>query len=709
MKRREFLSNLGSTATAFGAYTIVSGAFLNQFFIENALGSEVSLNELAKILGPEEATVLVPSSPDFAKFNKAFNMRVQVTPAVRVLCLTEESIAKCIQWSRTNNIPLAMRNGGHSYEGFSSTTGLVIDVRLREKMNLYREGEDTFLQVESGAKLGKIYEFLAPHGLAIPAGSCPTVGVTGHTTGGGFGLLARTFGLACDSLLKARIVMANGEILNASESENPDLFWAIRGAGGGSFGVVTELTFKTSKVKEVVVFGATYSGDQKTILAIMKQWLAWAPASFKEINCLMRLQRVSDKSWSIRIYGQRVPLENETVEQTQKRVNDMLEKFNRIKAADAGKFVVKPLSFIDSVHRFAGSETELSSVYMKGKSDYIKNGISDDGLLMMMSQIPTGVASMFDCYGGVIADRKDSDTAFAHRENTLCSIQHYSEWRNSSDSQTKVATLQKYYDSLRPYMSGSSYFNYCDLDIKNYAEAYWGSNLAKLVQIKKKFDPQNIFKHAQSVPLVVQSINQQNANQQNVVQNQVSVVASSAIIPLSLVSGPGGETSSPIESKVQLITVNGVSMIYAKFEVNAPKIFAPPTLASGQYPYQFEAVELFLRTNQDSQEKFSYYEIELSPFNQTFTVRVDCANSKKAFVNDVDLGLKTKVTRKELGWTGEMWIPTVKLSWKGKSEDITGNLYAILGQKPNRSFYSSFTPPQVKPNFHLPELFKRLF
>ncbi len=708
MKRRDFLKRFGLTTATLGAYTSVSSAVLNQFFISNAYGAEVSLHPLAMLLSAEEAMVLVPSSADFSKFNKAFNLRTNVTPSVRVLCLTEQAISKCIQWAQEQNVPLAMRNGGHSYEGLSSTTGLVIDVRLREKMNLITDGEDSFLQVESGAKLGNIYEFLAPYGLTIPAGSCPTVGVTGHTTGGGFGLLARTFGLACDSLLKARIVVANGEVLNVSDRENADLFWAIRGAGGGSYGVITEMTFKTSKVKEVVVFGVTFVGDQNVILTLMKQWLAWAPKSLKEINCLMRLQKVSDSSWSIRIYGQRVPLSNEDTAQTEKRVNDMLDKFIKIKSPEPGKMVIKPLSFIDSVHRFAGSATELPSVYMKGKSDYIRSGITDEGLKIMISQIPMGIASMFDCYGGAIANHQDSDMAFAHREDVLCSIQHYSEWQADTKNPVQLekrsaaylSNMKKYYASLRPYVSGHSYVNYCDIDIEDYASAYWGNNLARLVDIKNKYDPTNSFRHAQSIPLKITSPKTQAVPDQT---------AKSQIFELNLVSGEGTEIRKPVRSQLQIMQHAGQTLLYAKFEVSVAKIFAPPTLSAGQYPFQFEAVEIFLRANQDSQDNFSYYEIELSPYNQTFLVQIDCENSKKKMLNDVDLQLKSQVTRSNQGWIGEIWLPLDKIKWSGKIEDISGNIFAILGQKPNRNYFSAFTPPQQKPNFHLPELFQKLF
>lgn len=484
MKRRDFLKISG----ALTAHSFLFTALGEAVSITNAYGQQVSLESLRKLLDPSQAVLVLPKDANFEKYQISFNKRVMKTPLVRAMVSTPEAVATCLQWARQNGVPLAFRCGGHSYEGFSQTTGLVIDTRPMDQFEF--SGDD--FTVGAGQKLGTIYQTLTARGLVIPAGTCPTVGVSGHTTGGGYGMLARPLGLACDSLTGLDLVTADGKQIFASESQNSDLFWAHRGGGGGSFAVVTKLHFRGHQVKNATVFGVSWNVQQSVAAVIMKAWQQWAPNASKQITSLLKTSKAQDGSIRLRFVGQSIGTEAAL----------RAELNNLIKLKQPDKFTLETKPMMDAIRHFAGSDTSTPSVYMKGKSDYLKAVMSDDGISQFLKQLPAAPLDvLFDSYGGAIRNKSDSETAFAHRENTVSSLQYYSEWSKPTDTDARLAMMRTFHKAMRPYMSGSAYVNYCDLDIENYARAYWGTNLERLQTIKSQIDPENVFRHAQSVPV----------------------------------------------------------------------------------------------------------------------------------------------------------------------------------------------------------------
>ncbi len=489
MNRRLFLKQTGSAVAYSGFLNTASNALINTFFIENAHAAPVSLKTLRDSLDTNQALIVVPNDLNFEKYQISFNKRMLQTPSVRVLCKNVDSVIKTLDWAQQNNVPIASRCGGHSYEGFSQSKGVVIDTRPMNDIHLNLNQET--VDVGGGSSLGSIYLNIGAKQQAIAAGSCPTVGVTGHTLGGGYGLLSRPFGLACDNVLEFEMVTADRKILNISANENQDLNWALRGGGGGSFGVITGLKIKTHRIPNTLVFGFGWSLDAKKTMIMMKTWQNLAPKMPNEITSIFKISKDKSGAFNIRIIGQSIG--SETV------LKKSLQSF--INIAAPSKSYIKSVSFIDGFKNFGGGSTEYPAVYMKAKSDYLTQVMSDDGLKVFLNEIPLGLAVMFDCYGGAINNLKNEDTAFAHRQNTLCSMQYYREWHNASDNDKNILSIRKFYDQMRPFVSGYSYVNYCDLDLKNYSKAYWGDNTLKLVQIKQKYDPRNVFSHAQSIPV----------------------------------------------------------------------------------------------------------------------------------------------------------------------------------------------------------------
>jgi FAD/FMN-containing dehydrogenase len=194
-----------------------------------------------------EGDVALLGTPAYEASRRPFNALFHdVWPMAIVACATPQDVSEVISFARRHGLDVAMRSGGHSFAGHSTTRGIVLDVTPLRSVSV----SGGVATVGAGTRLGEVYEALQEHGLAIPAGTCPDVGVAGLTLGGGLGILGRKYGATCDSLVGAEIVLADGRILTCDEHHETDLFWALRGAGAGNFGVVTSLAFRTVPAPE---------------------------------------------------------------------------------------------------------------------------------------------------------------------------------------------------------------------------------------------------------------------------------------------------------------------------------------------------------------------------------------------------------------------------------------------------------------------------
>ena len=434
-----------------------------------------------------DALLLHPGDPQFTTYQPAFNARTMLTPQLRALCKSASGIGTMVDWCRSNNLAFAIRCGGHSYEGLSQSASVVIDTRLLSKVTY--DAKTKTAAVGAGASLGAFYNVVAPHGLGFPGGSCPTVGISGHVLGGGYGHLARPFGLACDSLLAVDLIDPQGKPVHADTQQNPDLHWACRGGGGGSFGIATGYRFQLHAVATVNVFKMTWSGlSPSRAAAVMKSWQAWAPQAPAQINAHLTITSGGKGTIDLLCGGQSIG----TKAQLQRE----------LKALSSTPHIY-PMSYMSSIKYFAGSDGwTYQSAPMKGKSDYVTSPLSDAGLAALMNAISrkSDIYVVCDAYGAAIAAPLADATAFAHRKGTLFSMQYVANWANAKDTPQRLADMREVYAAMRSYVSGAAYVNYCDLELADYQTSYWGANLARLKKIKAAFDPDNVFRHAQSIP-----------------------------------------------------------------------------------------------------------------------------------------------------------------------------------------------------------------
>ena len=270
-----------------GQAVLAAPALLGRSWPANALPA-LPLPKLPA-LDESEALLLLPGDRRYELYEPAHNKRTMLRPALRAMCKTPHSVAVMVDWLRDNRLPFAVRSGGHSYEGFSQSQSVVIDTRLMNQVVI--DADRRSMTVGAGASLGAIYEVVGPRGLAFAAGTCPTVGISGHALGGGYGLLARPFGLTCDNMLSVTLVDAGGRAVTADANQEPDLFWACRGGGGGSFGIATEFRFTLVPLKRLLAFSLSWIVPADRAVALFRAWQDWAPNAPAEITSVLSIAK----------------------------------------------------------------------------------------------------------------------------------------------------------------------------------------------------------------------------------------------------------------------------------------------------------------------------------------------------------------------------------------------------------------------------------
>ena len=265
----------------------------------------------------------------------------------------------------------------------------------------------------------------------------------------------------------------------------------MRGGGGGRFGAVTKFRFAIYPISQIQVLGVTWALSQARAARLFKAWQAWAPQAPSSITTFMRINGQADGNIELHCAGQSTG--SQTV--LRRELQALLDI-----AQPASALRIRSLSFLAGAKFFFGPPVQPT--YFKAKSDYVTTPLTDDGVITFLTQLQQtrSVVAICDSYGGAIGRVASDAAAFSHRAGTQFCIQYFSEWANAGDTATHLADMRNLYAAMRPYVSGGAYVNYCDLDLADWAQAYWGANLPRLRQIKSAFDPDNVFRHAQSVP-----------------------------------------------------------------------------------------------------------------------------------------------------------------------------------------------------------------
>jgi FAD/FMN-containing dehydrogenase len=416
--------------------------------------------------------LLVRGAAGYAAVAHGYNQRYDADlPRAVLIAHGPGDVQAAVRWAAARGARIAARSGGHSYAGYSAPAGgLVVDLRRLRRVALEHNG--TRAVIGAGARLGDVYAALAAHGVTVPAGSCPTVGIGGLALGGGMGFAGRALGLTCDRIAAARIVTADGRLREAGG----DLLWACRGGGGGNFGVVTSLELRTAPARRAAWFSVSWPASQAAeALAAWQDLMGDAPDALTSVLALSTGPRIA-AAGQFMGSGSRLPA--------------LLAPLTRVAGA---QLRTGSASYGALQRRWAGSATGRAR--FAAGSDYLARPLSARGRAAALAAVARPAGSMlFDSYGGAINRPGAADTAFAHRD-ALCSIQYLSYGATGP----AAAWVRRARRRMAPHVSGGAYLNYIDRDLHGWRRAYYGANLERLEAIKAAVDPDRVFDFPQAV------------------------------------------------------------------------------------------------------------------------------------------------------------------------------------------------------------------
>jgi FAD/FMN-containing dehydrogenase len=517
LKRRAFLGLAAGGAAAIAVPGIANAA---------AAKTLAPASLLARAAGPTPADwtalgkdlsgpLVRPGESSYATDKLLFDPRFDgQKPAGIAYVKSAHDVSTCLAFVRKFGVPFAARSGGHSYAGWSGTSGLIIDVSDLKTVAV----SGSTAAVGAGTRLIDFYHGLAAKGRAVPGGSCPTVGIAGLTLGGGVGVTARAYGLTCDNLESLQIVTANGAVLTADPHHYGDLFWACQGGGGGNFGVVTSFTFRTTPAPEPVLFSLSWPWSKAA--RVVAAWQSWAPHAPDALWSNLHLAAApGGHTPTVSVGGCYLGSDTDAA-------NLLHQLYAKVGSNPSSSFLSLPQSYLTAMLAEAGCSTlgyqachlpwyasggKLGRQPQFAKSDYFTTPLSNSGINTLLAGIVAlqkvrgaagGVGGIaFDALGGAVNRVKPGATAFVHR-NALFGAQYTTDWTNGAGStgiNNQHAWLRNYWSSMRRYASGQAYQNYIDPDLTNWEQAYYGGNFARLAAIKKKYDPTRLFTFPQAI------------------------------------------------------------------------------------------------------------------------------------------------------------------------------------------------------------------
>lgn len=454
--------------------------------------------------------VVLPGSLAYEELPKPFNARFHdVRPQVIVLCVTPQDVAETISFAGRHSLECAMRSGGHCLAGRSVTRGVVIDVTPMSSVSV----SGGVATVGAGARLGGVYESLQEYGLAIPAGTCPPVGAAGLTLGGGLGILGRNYGVTSDHLIAAQVVLADGRVLACDQHHEEDLFWALRGAGAGNFGVVTSLLFRTVPAPEATNFHLVWPLARAA--AIIQAWQGWAPVGPDELAASLKVTAAGelDRPASVDVYGALLGTESDATQ----LVDELVVRAD----SDPISASAEHMSFPQTRRFWAelpvgedgdGHDPHAPSAqppHLFAKSEFFKRPLPAEAIAELVENFLQGRASGesreldFMPWGGAYNRVPPDATAFVHRD-ALFQLKHAVVVDPEASTGAKEAAhrwVARSWASVHPWGAGRVFQNFPDPELEGWAGAYYGPNYQRLVQVKARYDPGSFFHFHQSIPV----------------------------------------------------------------------------------------------------------------------------------------------------------------------------------------------------------------
>ncbi|MHA7262846.1 FAD-binding oxidoreductase [Arthrobacter sp. TMN-37] len=428
-------------------------------------------------------------------------------PLAVLAAATAEDVAQAVRFAEQEGVPFVVRSGGHGYSGYSSgevgqaglAPSLVIDLRGLSGITV---GDSGTAVVGAGASLIQVYDAVGARGRAIAGGSCATVGVAGLTVGGGVGVLTRAYGLTSDALRSVEIVTAGGEVVTAGAGENEDLLWACRG-GGGQVGIVTSLTFETVPAPTIttVFLEWAFADAVPVILA----WQRWAPGADPRLWSTLKLLS------GARHDGPTIQLTATWTGPSAEIDGQLAGLHEASRALPLVNSVQPDRTYTDVMFGYAGCTGVLVEQCTTGEGGALQREafsatshvpyelLDADGAAALVERCLRGhelgaveAAVSMDALGGAVRDLPDASTGFGHR-GAYATVQYTATYDEGADPAPFDGFVRESRSSMVPFWGDGAYFNYSDSTLADPGAAYFGTNAARLAEIRARVDPAGVF------------------------------------------------------------------------------------------------------------------------------------------------------------------------------------------------------------------------
>jgi FAD/FMN-containing dehydrogenase len=452
--------------------------------------------DLQRFRGSFRGEVLQPGDASYDDARKVWNGMIDKHPALIARCKTESDVVTTIQFGSSHDLPVAVRGGGHNVAGFGTCEGgIVIDLSPMKGVQVDVKARTA--RAEGGLIWGDLDKATQEHGLATTGGLISTTGIAGFTLGGGIGWLMRKYGLALDNLLSVKMVTADGKRLTASEKENADLFWGVRG-GGGNFGVVTEFMYRLHPVGPTVFGGALFHPVQKA-RDLLRFYREWVPTLPDELTTMIVFATAPPAPF-IPQHLQGTPMIAVAmcyagpVDQGQSLVKPLRD------FAPASVDLLGPIPYTALQGMFdAGAPKGMLSYW---KTEYLRN-LDDSAIDTLVDHagkmsVPFAQVHIHHVQGAVSRVNGDS-TAFGHRDEPFI-LNIIGMWMDSAETERNIAWARAFSQAVHPYSTGSVYLNFLGDEGEGRIRAAYGEDkYSRLMELKKRYDPSNFFRLNQNI------------------------------------------------------------------------------------------------------------------------------------------------------------------------------------------------------------------
>lgn len=421
-----------------------------------------------------------------------WNRAIEKYPLLIVYCENSEDVKNAILWARMHEVAIRIRSGGHHYEGYSTGNDvMVIDVSGLSEIVVDEIGG--YVTIGGGVRNRELYEALGQKGYAFPGGGCPTVGVAGFALGGGWGYSCRLLGLGCDHLKEVVLIDGKGHEIVANEESHKELFWALRGSGGGQFGVVVRMTFNLppKRDKATLLRLEYHDVTLEEQIQMFELWQEKLPYLCPEVNFKLSFYHSKEKGRGILLIG----IYYGDMEEAQ----SILEPFRRI-----GRHLhsmVEPMSVLEVNRWIQDAHPEYEHYKSSGRfvsKDFTKAEIK--ALLSMIEERAEGsVYTALSCYGlgSAVAKVPQEETAFYYRHSKYI-LGFQSVWEDNVYSSANKEWFLERFKRIETLTEGS-FVNFPLGELENFEEAYYGEHTEQLRKIKAQYDEENVFSFAQSI------------------------------------------------------------------------------------------------------------------------------------------------------------------------------------------------------------------